>query len=86
MDAVAELRPRQGFAATRDRAKRSSRAISQLTGNRAVGHAAAVERIRRHPGPDHDPVGQRIAGGDTEPERIGGEYRVGPDLARRRQG
>ena len=38
-------------------------------------HAAAVQRIRREPRPQHDAVGRRIAGRDTERERGGLEAR-----------
>ena len=39
----------------------------------------AVERLGREPGPDHEAVGRRIAGGDAEAERI-----AAPDRCARR--
>ena len=41
-----------------------------LDGNRMVWHAAAVERLRGQPRPQHDAIGRRIAGSDTQCERV----------------
>ena len=46
-------------------------------------HAAAVERLRREPRPQHDAVRPRIAGRDAERERIAAEERLREHAARR---
>ena len=44
--------------------------------HRLRGHAAAVQGIRREAGPEHEAVGDRIARGDAERERVGGKARL----------
>jgi hypothetical protein len=50
-----------------------------------VGHAAAFERLRRQARPEDYAVGQRVAGGDTERERVGIEDRLGENVARQQR-
>ena len=74
MDAVGELGPGDLAAMRHDR-------MELLVGGDLPGHrhrrhrhpAMGLERIGREPRPDHEAVRRRIAGGDSEAERKGGE-------------
>ena len=83
VDAVTELGPGDGRASLRHGPEGPVGGDLPLHFDVGHRHAAALERFRREPRPEHDAVRQRIAGGHSERERIRHEERTGERLLRR---
>ena len=85
VDAVPELRPRRGGSLLDNGLEaRVARDLPVHVDHRHR-HAAALERLRCQARPEHDPAGQRIAGGDAQRKRIRVEHRFGQQTARRQR-
>ncbi len=77
VNAVAVLRTCLGGAAAHLLAEAGVLGDLPADLHHTVGHAAAVQRVGSEPGPQHDGVRQRVAGGDAEAEHAVGQRGYG---------
>ncbi len=77
VNAVPVLGPGLGGASAHDLAE--PLVLRELPPHRhdRVRHTAAVQRVRGEPGPQHDAVGERVAGGHPETEHALGQRGFG---------
>ena len=87
MHRMAKLRPGERGALLHDGGELGVRRHFPRHLHRGRRHAVAdLERLGRQPRPDDEAVGRRIARGDAERERAGGEERLGQQRCRQRHG